>query len=240
MRFQLLNRLLLILAASFLALSCDLPRDQKNTLKRVQSERRVRVGLIENEPWVRRGASGEPTGVEVELVRRFAAELGVTPEWLWQNEQEAMEALKRFEFDLVVGGLTESTLWKDEIGLTNSYFTDRIVVGTPSSAQTVKGIEGINVAVERDDLLTAALVSEEDATPVRVENLSPATETAAAHDWQLEQLGFNLTDIELQKDEHVIAVAPGENGWLGRLEEFLKAQRPAIKNMLQQEFGEGR
>lgn len=222
-------------------MSCDFPRDQRNTFKRVESDQRVRVGLIENEPWVRRGASGgEPTGVEVELVRRFAAELGATPEWSWQNEKDAMEALKRFELDLVVGGLTESTLWKDEIGLTSSYFTDRIVVGIPSSAQPIKEIEGKIIAVERDDLLTAALVSEEDATPVRVENLSQTVELAAARDWQLEQLGFNLTDIELQKDEHVIAVAPGENGWLVRLEEFLKAQRPAIKNMLQQEFGERR
>ncbi len=238
MRFQLLNRLLLILAASFFAMNCDLPRDQRNTLKRVKSERLVRVGLIENEPWVVRGANGEPSGAEVELVRRFAAELGATPEWFWANEPDAMEALKNTELDLVVGGLTEETLWANEVGLTASYFTDRIVVGVPPSVQPIKEIEGKNVAVERDDLLTAALVSEEKATPVRVENFSQEMETVATRDWQLEQLGFNLTDIELQKDEHTIAVAPGENGWLVRLEEFLKAQRPAIKNVLQKELGE--
>jgi hypothetical protein len=84
-------------------------------------------------------------------------------------------------------------------------------------------------------LLAAALVAAEKATPVRVENISQTTEAAAARDWHLEQSGFNLTDIELQKDKHVIAVAPGENGFLVRLEKFLKEQRSAIKDSLQQQ-----
>jgi polar amino acid transport system substrate-binding protein len=235
MRFRLFNRFLIILATSFFALSCDLPRDQRDTLVRVEKERRVRVGLIENAPWVVRGANGEPTGVETELARRFAAELGATPEWFWANEPDAMEALVNTELDLVVGGLTEKTLWANEVGLTAAYFTDRIVVGIPPAAEPTKEIEGKNIVVERDDLLAAALVAAEKATPVRVENISQTTEAAAARDWHLEQSGFNLTDIELQKDKHVIAVAPGENGFLVRLEKFLKEQRSAIKDSLQQQ-----
>lgn len=78
------------MAAAFLLLSCDLPCDQRGTLDRIASEKRLRVGLVENVPWVKRGPNGEPSGVEVELIIRFATDVGATPEWNWQNEPDAM------------------------------------------------------------------------------------------------------------------------------------------------------
>ncbi|MDQ3818808.1 MAG: transporter substrate-binding domain-containing protein [Acidobacteriota bacterium] len=149
--------ILLILSAS-LASCSSLPRDPKKTLQHVEESKRLRVGLVEHPPWVVR-TEGEPAGVEVELVRRFAAELGATPDWGWGGEQEQMEALEHYKLDLLIGGFTKETAWKSYVGLTSPY-TDQ---------------------------------------------------------------------------DQVMAVPPGENGFIKRLDEFLYRQRGEVKGLLQQE-----
>ena len=94
----------------------NLPRDPKETLRTVQT-RPMRVGLVEHAPWVIR-TTGEPAGVEVDLVRQFAAALGTTPEWNWGGEQEQLEALEEYQLDLVIGGFTDRTPWRKYVGLT--------------------------------------------------------------------------------------------------------------------------
>lgn len=43
-----------------------------------------------------------------------------------------------------------------------------------------------------------------------------------------------VTGFELMKRKHVMAVPPGENGWLKRLEEFLHQQQGHVRRLLQQ------
>jgi polar amino acid transport system substrate-binding protein len=238
MRNRRAGYFLLIFASSALVLGCDFPHDQRGTLQHIASERRIRVGLVENKPWVARSPNGDPSGVEVELVKSFAAELGAAPEWRWENEADAMEALIDRELDIVLGGLTEQTRWKDEVGLSSSYFTDHIVVGAPPSGQLPSEIDGKEVLVEADDLAAQALVAEQNGRPVRTETLIP-TALAAGRDWHLERLGFRLSQIDLRKDKHVMAVAPGENGFLVRLETLLESRRNGVKGMLLRNAKEG-
>ena len=193
----------------------------------------MRVGLVGRPPWVVR-TSGEPAGAEVELVRQFARELGATPEWFWGGEQQHMEALERFELDLVVGGLTDKTPWSKSVGLTSPYFEDRILVGVPSSLPPPRDIEGVRVAAKQGEAV-AAYLKKRGAVPVPVAELSQANGHAAAPEWQLEQLGLRRTDVELYTEKHVMAVPPGENGWLKRLDEFLHQRRSQVKSLLQQE-----
>jgi ABC-type amino acid transport substrate-binding protein len=130
---------LLIFLSCLLAslISCsNLPRDPKQTLRRVQTQP-MRVGLVEHPPWVIR-TNGEPRGAEVELVRQFASGLGTTPEWHWGGAQEQMEALENYGLDLVIGGFTSRSPWKDYVGFTAPYFEETIerdrvkhVIATP-------------------------------------------------------------------------------------------------------------
>jgi polar amino acid transport system substrate-binding protein len=107
--------LLLIMSACVAGCS-DLPRDPKETLRRVQGGR-LRVGLVEHPPWVVR-TEGEPAGAEVALVRQFATEVGAMPEWHWGGEQQQMEALRYYQLDLLIGGTTDETPWSKYVGLT--------------------------------------------------------------------------------------------------------------------------
>jgi polar amino acid transport system substrate-binding protein len=196
----------------------NLPRDPKGTLQRVNDSRRIRVGLVENPPWVIR-TSGEPAGAEVELVRQFAAENGASPEWFWGGEQQHFESLERFELDLVVGGFNDSTPWTNRIGLTSQYFENRIRVGFPANLLPTKEIKGMQIAAKNGEPI-AAFLEKKDAIPVRVNDLA---------------LSRNMHSAK-----HVIATPPGENALIKRLDEFLSARRGEIKNLLQQQEEQAR
>jgi polar amino acid transport system substrate-binding protein len=224
-------RMVAALVLCALGVACGgLPRDPEGTLRRVQGGR-LRVGLVEHPPWVVR-TPGEPAGAEVELVRRFAAELNATPEWHWGGEQRQMEALERFELDLLVGGVTKSTPWSKYVGLTGPYFEETYAVGFPASAAPAKELKGLSVAVREGDPV-AYYLAKEDAVPVRVSDLKGAGGPVAAPAWELERMGLVPSATELHSEKHVMAVAPGENGFLKRLEEFLSRERPGVKELLQ-------
>jgi polar amino acid transport system substrate-binding protein len=207
-----------------------LPKDPEGTLDRVQGGA-IRVGLVEAPPWVVR-TEGEPAGAEVELIRRLAADLGATPQWVWGGEQAHLEALERFELDVVAGGLTDDTPWDKRVGLTDSYFKERIVVGVHSGG--LSDLQGVRVEVQPGDV-AAAYVRRKGAVPVTVGRLGVSGDPVAAPDWQVERLGFTPTGIELHTRKHVLAVPPGENAWTRRLDEFLDGQRDQVKGLLQQE-----
>jgi polar amino acid transport system substrate-binding protein len=214
----------------------SLPHDPRKTLQRVQQQHRLRVGLVENPPWVIRSGD-EPRGAEVELVRRFAASLGASPDWCWGSEDRNLEALERFELDLLAGGLQASTPWAKKVGLTRPYFKERILVGVGPGSGVPASLEGLSVAVEQGDPAAEYLVRK-NAKPVEVDRLSHFTQPAIlAPDWRVAQLGFRATEYEAESRQHVMAVSPGENAWLKRLQEFLNREKSSMAGLLQQAAG---
>jgi polar amino acid transport system substrate-binding protein len=200
----------------------------------VRQSKRLRVGLVENPPWVVR-AGGEPSGAEVELVRQFASELGAQPEWHWGGEQEQMEAIEHYQLDLLVGGLTNKIAWSKYVGLTSPYFESRVVVGVPKSSPPLNSVKGVPVAVESGDTAAYYLQSK-GASVVPVDDLSRAGASAvAAPEWQIEKLGLSPTDIKLRTEEHVMVAPPGENAFIKRLDEFLSRRRGDVKGLLEQQ-----
>jgi polar amino acid transport system substrate-binding protein len=223
---------LIALSPVVVSTACStLPRDPEKTLERVQRQRSMRVGLVENPPWVVRTAR-EPAGAEVELARRFAASLGATAEWFWGAEQPHMQALEHFQLDMVIAGLHTTTPWGKKIGLTRPYFEERIVIGVPPGVQIPETMRGLSVAVNGGDVAVASLIKKK-ANPQAVPDISHASGPAAAPAWELQKFGFRLTRFQLLTKEHVIAVPPGENAWLKRLEEFLQQEKANVKTLLQ-------
>ena len=225
--------LLLLLVVCLSGASCNnLPRDPKETLKHVQGGR-LRVGLVENPPWVIRTA-GEPQGAEVELVRQLAQSLGATPEWHWGSEQRHMEALEHYELDLLIGGITDQTAWSKYVGLTSPFYEERFIVGAPPSMTQPESLKGLNVTV-RSGERGGDYLEREGALVERVDDIKGARGAAAGPAWRLEQMGFFATKFKLYSEKHVWCTAPGENAWIKRLDEFLSAQRPLVAGLLKQE-----
>jgi polar amino acid transport system substrate-binding protein len=212
--------------------SCgSLPRDPEHTLEHVIQRKHVRIGLIENTPWVIHAPEG-PRGAEVMIIQRFAASLGAAPDWFWGGEEEHMEALRHFELDLAIGGIASSTPWSKTIGLTRPYFVERVVVGVPARMPVPDSLKGLRVEV-LDSESAPAYLKRKSATPVPVSEGTQVSGPLAAPEWRIWQLGLKPTKFELLTIKHVVAAPPGENAWLKRLQEFLSSQSSQLPSLLQ-------
>jgi polar amino acid transport system substrate-binding protein len=221
--------------AAFISVSCSFPQDPRGTLDKVQ-DGTMRVGIVNHDPWTQM-EEGRASGVEVELLREFAGELETEIVFVQGTVPELLEAARQGEVDVVAGGFTDTSPGVSEgkeAGITSPYLMTRLAVGAPPGKSTFDDPSGRKIAVERING-TAALLKEEGAIPVPVEDLSAADMPVAAYPWQLEEWGFEPTGVELPEEKHIMAVPLGENGWLVRLERFLRANQGEAKKLLREE-----
>lgn len=125
----------LLLVVAILTTSCGLtvPTDPEGTLDRVRGGV-LRVGVAVGPPWTElpRGADTDaPTGVEAELVERFAEDLDAHVAWVTGGEAEVIRELEEGRLDLVIAGLTDTTPWVQHVAITRPYATVRDDHGKP-------------------------------------------------------------------------------------------------------------
>jgi polar amino acid transport system substrate-binding protein len=204
------------------------------TLERVRGGE-MRVGVAVNEPWTR--MDGGPSGVEVELMRDFAAELDAEPVFVRGTVPDMLVAARQGEVDVLIGGLTDASPGvreQKEAAMTVAYLKTRHLVGVPPGEEPFDDPSGREVAVARLDA-SAAHLKEQGAEPLLVGDLSAAKTPVVAYPWQLEAWGFEPTGVELPEERHVMAVPLGENGWLVALERFLVSHQDEAEELLRRE-----
>lgn len=231
-----------MLALSAGAAGCQYPQDPEGTLDRVEGGT-MRVGVVENPPWVELGA-GEPRGVEPELLRRFAEEIDAEIQWVPGSEDELVEAMRGFQLDVIAGGLTRSSPWAKEVALTRPYVDTEIQFAVPPGSDEPDDLDGVEVWVEASSEEASILQQEEgDAVPVHFEGLGEVDGLALLDTWEIDAIGYDRTDRIQRDDEHAMAVPMGENAFLVELEHFLLDRGEEAEDLLhteaEREFGEG-
>jgi polar amino acid transport system substrate-binding protein len=202
---------------------CEFPADPEGTLDRVRGGV-LRVGAAPAEPFVKLTPGGEPTGVEVELVTRFAETLDASVEWVEGSESDLMAALEGRQLDIVIAGLTRRSEWQRTAALTRPYLTSQVVIAAPdaqAAAELSEDLGGERVAVEANSPEAAKLEQDTDAVVVPVDDLTAVGGPVAVPDYLRDDLGLVRTDAELDEHEHAMAVSMGENAFLVALERFL-------------------
>jgi polar amino acid transport system substrate-binding protein len=233
-RHRYVTATLAVVLAAVLLAACGVPRDPEGTLDRVRGGT-LRAGISQHEPWTRIGA-GQPSGVEVRLVERFARELGATVRWTDGSEAELVAAMQVRELDLLVAGLTADTPWQTKVAITRGYATTRVVVAVPADQPVPEDIAGLRVAVEDGTEAAGLLEEKTDALPVRVPDVTRVRDSAVVVDeWLVDLLGLKDTGVHLHKAEHVMAAPLGENAFLTRLERFLIAHQGEVPALLDAE-----
>lgn len=196
------------------------PRDPGGTLDRVLATGRMQVAAVDHVPWVVIEDDGVPRGAEAELVESFARELGVAVDWRRASAFTALEALKRGDADIAIGGFTEKNVTaQGRAGHTYAYFAQALVVAADPGAPVPQELDGLRVHVD-PHLLADGLVRDAGGLPFAEKNAE--VRLAALPDWELPARDLVPTEVTLYRNEHVIAVPQGENAWLMRLELFLR------------------
>ena len=229
-------RLLIVALVAGLLGGCEFPRDPEGTLDRVRGGV-LRVGVTPADPWVQLG-DGEPTGVEVELVERFAETLDARVEWVEGSESDLMEALEGRQLDIVIGGLTRQSEWRRVAALTRPYLTTQVVIAAPDRERADRlsaDLGGERIAVEANSPEAAKLEEDTDAVVVPVDDLASTGGAVAVPDYLVDDLGLVRTDAELDEHEHAMAVSMGENAFLVTLERFLLDREAEAAEILARE-----
>lgn len=219
----------MILAGVSLLAACDdprFPRDVEGTLETVLSDQEMTVAVSENPPWVVLPDSGPPQGVEADLTRAFAEELGIAIEWKHLGAFAALEGLEKGDIDLAIGGFARKDVTPVKGAAPSyAYFEESFVVGSRAQGALPDDIEDQQVFVP-PHLPLAALVEEEDGIPV--DQWADDLNLAVLPHWQLEMKDLTATEITLQRAKHVVAVQQGENAWLMEIEGFLRREAGTI------------
>ena len=103
-----------------LTVACGLPRDPEKTTDRLASTHELRVGVTDNRGWVD-ASPAEPSGVEPDLVRRFAQRIGAKVIWAKGSEASLAQQLEHHELDLAIGGFDAKTPWKSVAGVSQPF-----------------------------------------------------------------------------------------------------------------------
>ena len=220
--------------AAAMAIGCQYPRDPEGTLDRV-SGGTMRVGVIDHPPWAEWNG-GEPRGVEPRLIREFAGELDAEIEWFDGTEEELVEALRGFQLDVVIGGLTRASPAAMHAALTRPYIDTEIQYAVRPGESLPDDLDGVRVWVEEGSEAAALMRQEEDgAIPVYVDDVTQVESPALLDTYDIEALGFERTDNIKRDDEHAMAVPMGENAFLVELDNFLLDRGAEAEEILAEE-----
>lgn len=102
-----------------LCAGCNLPQDPDRTFQNVRG-RVMQVGILEQSPWAT-WTEGGPEGIDIRLLEDFASSCDARIEPTRGSESKLFRLLKQGQLDLVIGGITSSTPWSTEVGLTQPY-----------------------------------------------------------------------------------------------------------------------
>ena len=225
----------LSIAAVTTLAACQFPRDPEETLDRVEGGT-MYVGVIEEEPWVKLEPGQEPQGVEPALIREFAEGLEAEVEWVEGSEAELMEAMRGFQLDVIIGGLTRSSPYRQEVALTRPYIDTEIEFAVPPGEELPDDLDEVEIWVEQSSEAAALLQQEEgEANPIYFDSPREIDGPALLDTYEIEALGYERTDRIQRDDEHAMAVPMGENAFLVELERFLLDRGEEAEAILRRE-----
>lgn len=208
---------------------CQYPRDPDGTLDRIEGGT-LRVGFVVSEPWVELPGDA-PAGIEPDLIRGLARELDARIDWTEGSEEELVAALEEGQVDLVIGGITNETLWQQKAAMTRPYVDTEIAIGIAPGASYPDDFAGQTIAVEAGDATSGLVLRKTEAQVERVQSLTERRDLVATHDFLLRDLG--LTKAKTLQEEKRVMLAPlGENAWLVRLERYLLGNEERVDRLL--------
>jgi polar amino acid transport system substrate-binding protein len=222
----------LLIAAVALA-GCQFPRDVEGTLDRVEGGT-LRVGVSDNEPWVNLDGP-QPTGVEPEIVRRFAKTVDARVQWVQGDSEELLGALESGQIDVLIAGLTRKSELRRKLALTRPYVDTELLLAHPPGQSMPEESHDVRVAVEADSEAAGLLDHKTDYGLLERESLEGVKGPALVWDYWLDDLDLESTGEDLVDEEHCMAVRLGENAFMVELERFLLDHEDEWRDLVNRE-----
>lgn len=119
------------------------PRDD-GTLAEIQRRGTLRVGLDASfPPFETMADNGQIVGLDVDLARAIAADLGVEVELVNIGFDGLYDALLARRADIIISGLPYDPRWTEDVAYTRNYFNAGQVLVTRADEQTIEAVEDV-------------------------------------------------------------------------------------------------
>ena len=122
------------------------------SLNQIQQRGTLRVGLDASfPPFENIQPDGNIIGLDVDIAREIATDLGVTPEFINIGFDGLYDALLARRVDLVISGLPYDPRWTEDVQYSQSYFNAGQMLVVPngdSNTDTLEDLKGLTIAVE--------------------------------------------------------------------------------------------
>ena len=92
-----------------------------STLEQVLQRGKLRVGFSTFVPWAMKDKTGAFTGYEIEVAKRLARDMGVTPEFIPTKWSGIIPSLLTGKFDIIIGGMGIRPLRNLKVNFTIPY-----------------------------------------------------------------------------------------------------------------------
>jgi polar amino acid transport system substrate-binding protein len=142
---------LLLLAIPFILWFFFGPADD-GTLADIQQRGVLRVGLDASfPPFEMMNEEGQIVGLDVDIARSIAADLGVEMELVNIGFDGLYDALLARRVDIVISGLPYDPRWTEDVAYTHNYFNAGQMLVTRAGNESIKGVEdlaGRTIAIE--------------------------------------------------------------------------------------------
>jgi polar amino acid transport system substrate-binding protein len=108
---------------------------EQDTLCRILSQGKLKVGVVvDYKPWGYRGSNGEFLGMEPDMARDVAKQLGVAAEFVPVNSANRMEFLQQGQIDLMIATMTDTLERRKVIGIVHpNYYSSGYNIIFPKS-----------------------------------------------------------------------------------------------------------
>jgi len=104
-----------------------------DVLDRILERGSLRVGVAEFVPWTMKNAKGELIGFEVDLARKLAADMGVTPDLRVYEWEAIIAALQKGEIDVIAGGMAITPERALQVNFSRPVATSGVGIATNTS-----------------------------------------------------------------------------------------------------------
>ncbi len=209
-------------------LSCDrFPRDQEGSLKEIHGKGEIMAGLTENPPFVYWN-NGEPQGIEPEMIKAFAASIGVDVKWIRGSSEDNFRLLQNGRLQIAAGGFDKNSPWKKDVYFTRPHDTIYYKWGAPVAADLPKKLKNQEVFIKKGSIAAAFL---KPSVKVHFKDSMEGNEPlVVAPQSDLVNYGYSVSDKTLKTVYIAFAVKKGENALLEDFEKFDRHYERKNKN----------
>ena len=116
-----------------------------SNFKKIRERGVLRVGVSPFTPWVFKGKNGKLMGFEIDVAKKLAKDMGVSPKFISYDWEKLIPALKGGQIDIIIAGMAITPQRALKVNFSAPYATSGISLATNIKlTKHIKSVEGLN------------------------------------------------------------------------------------------------